>query len=166
LAEEAPIKDLEVLFEAMTVRARISTVIEGLVEACRRAIAPAIVARITGQDDVLHVITLEPASEQVMIEGLRTTDQGSQIHLAPDKVEAFMTSLKQAAQKADTEAVAAALVCSPMIRPAVRKVAVLAAPELPVLSYPEVSAAHVQVETMGVVTISPAAPAQPASRPR
>lgn len=160
LAEEVPIKDLEVLYEAMAVKAKASLDTEGLVEACRRAIAPAIVARITGEDSVLHAITLDPTSEQLMIEGLRSTDQGSQIHLSPDNVEAFVTSLKAAVQKADTEAMTVVLVCSPAIRSAVRKVAVLAAPELPVLSYVEVSAAHVRVETAGVVSAATTASAQ------
>jgi flagellar biosynthesis protein FlhA len=47
----------------------------------------------------------------------------------------------------------AALVCSPTIRPALRRLTVLAAPHLPVLSYAEVATTRVPIDTAGVVGI-------------
>jgi len=44
------------------------------------------------------------------------------------------------------------LVCAPALRPALRKVVILALDRLPVLSYAEVTGGGVRIETVGVVS--------------
>ena len=151
LAEEVPILDLGHIYEALTLRAKVSTDAEGLTEAARQALGDVIAAR-QATDGTLRVLTLDGATEQMCLEALRPTDQGTQLALAPDRVEAFMRSLRVQIDAAEQGGRSAALVCSPAIRPALRRLVAMVAPRIAVLSYAEVTGTTVNVETVGVVS--------------
>src|SRR6478609_6297191 len=151
LAEEVPIRDLGRIYEALTLRAKVSTDPEGLVEAARGALGPALSAQYV-QDGALRVLTLDPVFEQSLVEALRPSEQGTQIVTDPTRLEAMLERLR--AQVADAEATgrSVVLVCAPALRPALRKVVILALDRLPVLSYAEVTGGGVRIETVGVVS--------------
>ena len=77
LAERVPIRDLSRIYEGLTLRAKVSTDVEGLVEAARGSLGPALAAPYA-HDGVLRVITLAPAFEQHLMESLRPGDAGAQ----------------------------------------------------------------------------------------
>jgi len=148
LAEQVPINDLGRIYEALALRAKVSTEPEGLVEAARAALGPAIAARFA-EDGVLRVIMIAPLLEQAMLESLRAGDDGAQIVFDPQRMEAVVESVRQAAGSvADGEPV---LVCAPSLRPAVRRLVSAQTDGLPVLSYSEATGASFRVETIGVV---------------
>ncbi|MBD8062691.1 flagellar biosynthesis protein FlhA [Oceanitalea stevensii] len=155
LAEQVPILDLGRILEALTLRAKVSTDAEGLVEAARQAVADIIVDR-QREGGVLRVLTLEPATEQLLLESLRPGEQGTQISLAPDRVEGLLASLRGQVETLEATGRQAVLVCSPAIRPALRRVAGLAVPRLPVLSYTEVTGTSLTIETVGAVGVGQA----------
>ncbi len=155
LAEQVPILDLGRIFEALTLRAKVSTEPEGLIEAARQAVADVIVDR-HREDGVLRVLTLEPATEQLLLESLRPGEQGSQLSLAPDRVEALLDALRGRLESVEATGRQAVLVCAPAIRPALRRVAALAVPRLPVLSYNEVTGTSLTIETVGAVGVGQA----------
>nr|WP_274636021.1 flagellar biosynthesis protein FlhA [Microbacterium bovistercoris] len=149
LAERLPINDLARIYEALALRARVSTEPEGLVEAARAALGPAVGARFA-EAGTLRVIMFAPLLEQALLEGMRTAEDGSHIVLEPDRMEAVIASVKQTAAAAgdDGETV---LVCAPSLRVAVRRLVSAQTDGLPVLSYTEASSAGVAIETVGVV---------------
>ena len=151
LVEQVPIRDLSRIYEALTLRARVSTDPEGLVEAARSALGPAL-AQPYVQEGALRVLTLEPVLEHQLAENLRPGDQGSQLLVDPQRLDALLAQLRAAVARAEAEGRGVVLACSPAIRPALRRLVALADPRLPVLSYSEVTAAGVQVDTAGVVT--------------
>ena len=151
LAEEVPILDLGHIYEALSLRAKVSTEYEGLTEAARQALGDVIASR-QATDGVLRVLTLDGATEQMCLESLRPTEQGTQLALAPDRVESFMRSLRVQIDAAEQGGRSAVLVCSPAIRPALRRLVAMVAPRIAVLSYAEVTGATVNVETVGVVS--------------
>lgn len=155
LSEQVPILDLGRIFEALTLRAKVSTEPEGLIEAARQAVADVIVDR-HREDGVLRVLTLEPATEQLLLESLRPGEQGSQLSLAPDRVEALLDALRGRLESVEATGRQAVLVCAPAIRPALRRVAALAVPRLPVLSYNEVTGTSLTIETVGAVGVGQA----------
>ena len=150
LAERVPINDLSRIYEALALRAKTSTEPEGLIEAARAALGPAIAARFA-EDGVLRVIMINPLLEQAMLESLRMGDDGPQIVFDPQRMEAVIESVRQAA----TAAAAGAggepvLVCAPTLRSAVRRLVSAQTDGLPVLSYTEATGAFT-IETVGVV---------------
>lgn len=150
LTEEVPIRDLGRIYEALALRAKLSTDPEGLVEAARGALGPALAAPYV-QDGVLRVLTLDPALEQTLVESLRPGDGGTQLLVDPTRVEAVLHQLRAAVADAEGDGRTVVLVCAPVVRPALRRLVALGLPRLPVLSYAEVTGGGLTVETVGVV---------------
>ena len=150
LVERVPINDLGRICEALTLRAKVSTDPEGLVEAARAALGPALPAR-HAEAGTLRVIMIDPILEQAMLEGLRPSEQGSQIVLDAHRIEQVLGSLRDAVRSVEEQGLSAVLVCAPQLRPAVHRMVSAQANGLPVLSYQEATAAGSTIETVGVV---------------
>lgn len=151
LTEQVPIRDLGRIYEALTLRARVSTDPEGLVEAARAALGPALAAPYV-HEGVLRVVTLDPLLEHRLAENLRPGDQGSQLLVEPQRLDAILNQLRVALARAEADGRGVVLACAPALRPALRRLVALGDPRLPVLSYTEVTAAGAQVDTAGVVS--------------
>lgn len=154
LAERVPINDLSRIYEALALRARVSTEPEGLIEAARAALGPAIAARFADAG-TLRVVMINPLLEQAMLESLRSSDEGSQIVFDPQRMETVIESVKHAVSSV-REGGEPVLVCAPSLRPAVRRLISAQTDGLPVLSYNEATAAALTIETVGVVHDIPA----------
>jgi flagellar biosynthesis protein FlhA len=150
LAEQVPINDLPRILEALTLRAKVSNDPEGLVEAARAALGPAVVAPHLDAG-TLRVIMIDPGLEQSMLEGLRPSESGTQIVLDPVRLEAVLASIRDTAGRLDESGVSAVLVCAPALRPAIRRMVAGQLAGLAVLSYQEVTAVQAAIETVGVV---------------
>ena len=152
LAERVAINDLPRIYEALSLRAKQSSDPEGLVEAARSALGPALVAKHL-DDGVLRVVMIDPALEQSMLEGLRPSEQGTQIVLDPSRIEQVIAALADTIRSVDARGIAPVLVCAPALRPAVRRLAGTQAEGVAVLSYQEATSAGSQIETVGVVRV-------------
>lgn len=151
LAERVPVRDLGRIFEALTLRAKVSTDPEGLVEAARGGLGPALSAPYASEG-VLRVITLDPSLEHSLVEAIRPSEGGAQLLLEPARVDGLLSSLRTQVARAESGGRQVVLVCAPALRAALRRTVVLSLPALPVLSYSEVTGAGLQIETVGVVT--------------
>jgi flagellar biosynthesis protein FlhA len=150
LIEQVPINDLGRILESVTLRAKVSTDPEGLVEAARQALGPALIAQhIDGP--ALRVIMIDPVLEQSLLESMRPSEQGSQILMDPTRIETVMASLREALQAVELGGQTAVLVCAPALRPAIRRLITGQFGGLPVLSYAEVTSVNVNIETVGVI---------------
>jgi len=149
LTEGVAIRDLSRIYEALTLRARGGSDAEGLVEAARAALGPALLAPHV-RDGSLRVLTLDPMLEQQMADALRPREQGTQLLLDPAVTEHVLGELHDALARAEADGHGVVLVCAPAIRPALRRLVALGVPRLPVFSYQEVSSGATVVTT-GVV---------------
>ena len=150
LLEQVPINDLPRIYEALSLRAKVSSDPEGLIEAARAALGPALSARhLDGQ--TLHVIMIDPLLEQSMLEGLRPSELGTQILIDQHALEGLLGSVRDVVSRAEGTGISAVLVCAPALRPAIRRLVSAQSSGLPVLSYQEVTSANVNIETVGVV---------------
>ncbi|MCZ2403301.1 FHIPEP family type III secretion protein [Paenarthrobacter sp. Z7-10] len=150
LSEQVPINDLPRIYEALTLRAQVSTDPEGLIEASRHALGPALAARHL-EGSTLPVIMIDPLLEQSMLEGVRPSEQGTQIVMEASRLDAVLGSLNESLAALQRTGRSAVLVCAPALRPAIRRLIAGQAGGLPVLSYQEATAANVAIETVGVV---------------
>ncbi|WAH99039.1 flagellar biosynthesis protein FlhA [Arthrobacter sp. MMS18-M83] len=150
LEEQVPINDLPRIYEALALRAKVSTEPEALVEAARQSLGPALAAKFL-DGSVLNVIMIDPLLEQSMLEDMRPAEGGTQIVMSQARLDAVLASVKSSVETAAAAGRQAVLVCAPALRPAVRRL--VAAPDggVPVLSYREVTSANIQIETVGVV---------------
>ena len=150
LDEQVPINDLARIYEALTLRAKISTDPESLVESARQALGPALTAKFM-DGPVLNVIMIDPLLEQSMLEDMRPAEGGSQIVMGQDRLDAVLRSVASAVDSAAAANRQAVLVCAPALRPAIRRLVGSQPGSVPVLSYREVTSANVRIETVGVV---------------
>lgn len=154
LSERVPINDLGRIYEALALRAKVSTDPDGMIDAARAALGPAIAARFA-DGGTLRVIMIEPLLEQAMLENLRSSDDGPQIVFDPHRMEQVIESARQAAAGA-ADGGDAVLVCAPTLRTAVRRLISAQTDGLPVLSYTEATAGGLTIDTVGVVRDNPA----------
>jgi len=150
LIEQIPINDLPRIYESLSLRAKTSNDAEGLIEAARQALGPALTAQYL-EGTLLRVIMIEPTLEQSMLEGLRPSDSGTQILMDPARLETVLASVRTSVAKVEANGQTAVLVCAPALRPAIRRLISTQTGGLPVLSYQEVTSVNVTIETVGVV---------------
>ncbi len=151
LEENVSIRDLVRIFEALSVRAKTSTDLDGLVEAARSALGSAISQPYVTADERLHVMTLEPAFEQRLLESIRQTDGGQVLALDAGTVDALVHGCSGMLEEAERSGLSPVLVCSPQVRAALARLVRQVLPRLPVISYTEVSRTA-QIESLGVVS--------------
>jgi flagellar biosynthesis protein FlhA len=150
LEESVSIRDLPRIFETLSMRARVSKDLDGLVTAARDTLGPAVVAPYL-QDGTIPVLSFEPGLEQRLLEGLRVGEGGGFLALDLDLSQNLMNDLTLVAQQAEQQNLSPVLVCAPQIRPAVRRLTATTLPRVPVLSYNELSG-PIQIRSVGVVT--------------
>jgi flagellar biosynthesis protein FlhA len=150
LAEGVSIRDLVRIFEALSVRAKASTDLDGLVEAARAALGAAISQPYVTPDERLHVFTLEPGFEQRLLEAVRQSDQGQVLAIDAGAIDALVHGCSGLLEEAERSGLSPVLVCSPQVRPALARLMRQVLPRLPVISYAEVSRTA-QIESLGVV---------------
>jgi len=155
LGEHVSVRDLVRIFEALSMRARVSKDLDGLVEAARQVLGPAVVAPYVS-DGTLPVLSFEPALEQKLLEGLRSGDDGAFLALDVDLAQGLLTRLSGLAREAEEQNVSPVLACAPQLRPAVRRMTSPSLPRLPVVSYTELGG-PIQITSVGVVSNQPAA---------
>jgi flagellar biosynthesis protein FlhA len=151
LEEGVPIRDLVRIFEALSLAAKSGTEPDRLVEAARLALAPAITAAQT-VGGTLSVLMLDPRMQQSLLESVRPSDTGVQLLPGPDVVEALVTDTARQYQLLLERGIRPVLVCAPQIRLPLRRLIASTAPDLPVLSYSEVSSNAAIVDTVGVIS--------------
>lgn len=151
LDEGVSIRDLVRIFEAISLRAAQNKDTDGLVEAARAALGPAIVTpHVT--NGAIYAISLDPVLEQRMLEAQRPGEQGSILALDPETGQSMLTQLDTLVRDAENQGINPVLVCAPMIRSAVRRFLRPTLTSLPILSYTELIGSG-QVHSAGVVRL-------------
>jgi flagellar biosynthesis protein FlhA len=151
LDEGVSIRDLVRIFEALSLRAKVSTDLDGLVEAVRAALGAAISHPYVTEDERLHVITLDPSFEQRLLEAVRQTEGGQVLALDGHTVDALVRGCTDLLDEAERMNLSPVLVCSPQVRAALSRLVRQVLPRLTVISYSEVSRTA-QIESLGVVS--------------
>jgi flagellar biosynthesis protein FlhA len=150
LAEQVPIRDLVRIFEALSLKARSGTDVDGLVAAVRTVLGPAICATYL-VDGRLPVLTFDPMLEHSLLEAVRPAETGTYLLLDGARVEALISDASRMLDQAERAGRTPVLVCSPQLRPAVRRLLSPTVPRLAVLSYTEVPPG-LTIDALGVVT--------------
>ena len=150
LDEGVAIRDLVRIYEALSVAAKSGTEPDRLVEAARAALAPAITASHV-RDGRLSVLTIDPRMQQALLESVRPAETGVQLLPGPEVVEALITEVGRQYQAALERGLRPVLACAPQIRLPLRRLIASTVPDLPVLSYSEISNNANAVDTVGVI---------------
>ncbi len=150
LDEGVPIRDFVRIVEAVTNQARSSKDPELLLEAARSALGPAITARYSS-NGILRVITMEATLEQRLLEAVRPTEQGSVLVLDAPHTEQLAREISTLAEQAEQRGFQPVLLCSPKLRPPLRRMLKVAVPRVAIMSVDEIGP-QVRIERVGMVS--------------
>ena len=134
------IRDLESILEAIADVAPRTKDTEILTEYARSALARTLCHQHRGDDGRIHCVTLDPSLEELIRKGLDRSDRGVVLGLAP-ALQARIVDAVRAEVEAATPASrgrSPVILCSPQIRPWLRKMIEAALPTVAVLSYNEI----------------------------
>ena len=102
LRENVPIRDIRTIVEELAEHAHRSQDPVVLTAAARVALGRAIVQQITGLEDELPVITLDPSLEHLLHQSVRTLTEGA-VPIEPGLANRLLQSLKEAAERQEMQ---------------------------------------------------------------
>ncbi len=137
LREKVPIRNLRTILQALNEHAAHTQDPEELTMHVRAALGRAIVDELVGADGPLHVITLEPSLEQLLLQAAQNSPQG-QLTIDPGLAERLYSALNEQVQKLEAEGRPAVLLVAPQIRAQLARLLRYSLPNLHVLAYTEV----------------------------
>ncbi|KVC64661.1 flagellar biosynthesis protein FlhA [Burkholderia stagnalis] len=162
LAEQVPIRDIDLIVQTLADIGRREKDPALLVEAVRQRLGHAICQRALGDRDALAVLTLDPALEAEIARNLAGTDGHGAHVLDPRIAEPFLGRLLAQAESMMRQGHTPTLLCRPDIRRGLKAFSRRVAPRLVVLSVNEVPDT-VALRAFATVGIDP--PPQPGSLP-
>ncbi|MDD2558041.1 MAG: flagellar biosynthesis protein FlhA [Desulfuromonadaceae bacterium] len=149
LREGVSIRDLRTILETMADYSSGSNDPDVLTERVRSALARQI-SSAYAQDGTLAVMTLERRVEEIFNQALQRTEHGgSHLALDPRQAQTILDAIAQQVQNF-SGGMTPVLLCSPTIRPHVKKLTERYLPSLAVISHNEI-APHLKVRSIGTV---------------
>lgn len=153
LRERVPIRDLLTILESLADNARSSKDVELLTEYVRFSLGRLICRPYVDNNNTINVITLHPKLEQVIGENIHKSFQGSFPSLSPDDTERILSGIKSITDSSIFFNNTPVILCSPRIRPALRRMLEMVFPEIPVISMNEVPG-NIAINSVGVVSLN------------
>lgn len=151
LKEGVPIKDMVAILEALADAARLRKDPDFLTERVRRRLARLICQPFLTPQNTLTAIALDPEMEQRLSQMVQETDVGLMLVPDPNLWQPLLHQIAQAAEQIAVEGNQPVVVCSGGLRLPFRRLLARFLPSIPVLSYEEVNAACVPLQTKAIV---------------
>ncbi|MCL4424591.1 MAG: flagellar biosynthesis protein FlhA [Firmicutes bacterium] len=150
LKEGISIRDLVTILETLADHAPTTRDPDQLTEYVRQALARFLARQFSLDRGRAKVLTLEPALERKIAEGIQRTERGSYLTLEPEVVQSLLETARSEAGRLITQGQQPIILCSSSIRPHLRRLLERLLPRLLVLSYNEL-APNVQIEVVGTI---------------
>ncbi|WP_088187731.1 flagellar biosynthesis protein FlhA [Desulfosporosinus sp. FKA] len=150
LRERVSIRDMVSILETLADQAQTTKDIDRLTEHVRQGLARQITQPLVGKDKTLSVLTLDPTSEQQILDSIQPSDYGSFLALDPKLLQVFVQNLSREVEKFVLKGLTPVLVCAPLVRINIKRVTERQLPHLIVLSYNEL-VQGIQVQAIGMV---------------
>jgi len=152
LRERVSIRDLTTILETLADHAASVKDVDLLAEHVRQALARPITRQHRSADGRLHVFTVDPRLEEILIGAVQRTPAGSQLVVQPEVAQRLVESVRAQAERAAAMGHEPIALCSPNCRLLFRRLIESVIPSLAVLSHAEI-APGTEVDSSGMVTI-------------
>ncbi len=153
LRERVPVRDLETILETLGDYADKTKDLAILTEYCRHALSRTICQQYRDANRVLRVITVDPALEDVLVNGFEFGERGLVVKLTPQIVDGVVQELSRQVNKLVRAGSAPVVVCSATARPILRHLTQSRLPKLAVLSLQEITR-DTQVQPHGQIPLN------------
>ncbi len=151
LREGVPIRDMELIMETIANHVASVRDMEVLTEYIRQSLKRTI-TRKWSEGGQIRVIILDAEVEKVIINALKTNEQGTSFNLSPDLMQQIMMNLMEQIKKVKDAVSIPIVLTSPVVRIYFSKMVEQFSQNAVVLSYNELDAG-VQIQAIGTVTL-------------
>ena len=152
LGEGISIRDLVSICEILADYAQTIRDTDVLTEYVRQGLARAISKKVFNQS-TNQVITLDPAIEQLIMDNVQHTEQGSYVALDPKTLQDIINSLKKEIAKLTSMGLQPIILTSPIVRIYFKHLMNQYIPDLIVISYNEIEQ-NIEIQSIGMVSAS------------
>ena len=153
LKEQVSIRDLHTILETLADVGNLTKDADLLTEHVRQALSRQITRQYQTPDGLLPLITMNQELENQVAGAIQDSGQGAYLGLNPNVAQAIINGLDEKMEQFSFNNYQPLLLCSPLIRPHMKKLVERFIPNLVVLSHNEV-AQDVRIEALGVVDIT------------
>ncbi len=150
LRERVSIRDMRTILETLADYAPMTKNVVLLTEYVRQSLARSITRQVQQPDGTVNVMTLDPALEEKIAASIKHTERESYLALDPKTSEEIIMSLQKAMQTFAVHNLPPVILCSPVVRPHLKRLVERFIPDLMVLSHNELSDTS-KVKSLGVV---------------
>lgn len=150
LREQIPIRQLATILETLGDYAPRTKDPVWLAEYVRNRLARTICSRLSDDENVLHVVTLEPALEDRINAGIEHNERGMFVRMSPQAVDKTCELISKSVQVLTRENHGPIVLVSPQTRPGLRQISSANLPNLHIVSYNEVTR-DTRIESHGIV---------------
>ncbi len=152
LREGVSIRNLPLILETLADYARTTKETDALTEYVRQALGRAISRQHQIGREVSSVITLDPGLEQMIMDSIKRTEQGTYFALDPAVTNKIVGSLGKEVQKMIGQGMPPVVLCSPLVRFYFKRLTERAFPALTVISYNELEP-DTEINALGMVAV-------------
>jgi flagellar biosynthesis protein FlhA len=152
LRENVTIRNAEAVLEALADGGRTNKDPAYLTEVVRQRLGSAICQPLVSEARALHVLTLDPAIEQGLTQGIRAVEAQTAFVVEPKFAEQVMARLSAQAERMMKSNLLPVLLCSPDLRRHVRALSERVMPHLRVISVAEIPN-NIDLKSFGTVSL-------------
>lgn len=149
--ERVSIRDLSTILEKLADYAHVSRDTALLSEHVRQSLSRSICSKYTDSDDVITVFTIDPQLEETMTNAVHESEYGSFLALDPHQGEKIINQISDHILNFRKMEKQPCCLCSPRLRPHLKRFTERNHPNLVVLSYQEI-VPQVKVQSIGMIT--------------
>jgi flagellar biosynthesis protein FlhA len=151
LNEGVSIRDLVTIFETIADYAATTRDTDILTEYARQSLKRAISNKFFAKNEMTSVITLDPKIEQMIMDSVKQTEQGSYLAIDPELTKRIFESLRTELGKLEDLGKNPIIITSPIVRMYFRKLTEEQFREMIIISYNEIES-DVELQSVGMVT--------------
>jgi len=152
LRERVTIRDLVSILEALADAARRTRDIDELIEMVRQTLKRQITKQYADAGGAIKALTLDPRLEQKILDSVQRSERGAVLALEPRVGQQLFAALSREIEKVLAQGLSPLVLCSPALRPFLRRLLEKALPQLSIISYNELMS-RVEVHSIGIVSI-------------
>jgi flagellar biosynthesis protein FlhA len=153
LSERIPVRDLATIVETVSDYITVTKETDVLAEYVRMALKRQITELYKDNTSKINVFTLDPAIEQKLSDSVQNTKQGLMLVLDPSLTDLLLRKLGEQSDRMQAAGLTPAVICSPNIRLALRRLVEASYPSLAVISYNEILPTA-ELVSVGMVRLS------------
>ena len=150
LRERVSVRDLHTVLETLADMGNMTKESDLLTEYVRQNLSRTITRQYQTPDGMLPLVSLSQEYEEQLANAIQSTPQGSYLGLDPEIAQTIIQNIEGQMERFSVFNYQPILLCSPLIRPHVKKLTERFIPNLVVLSHNEISH-DVRIESLGIV---------------